>query len=471
MKPIKETLLDKINLDNKYTYISLLIPFLAIYLYFLPIKHTIDFAEHYYKSYYIANGNLSIFNPKNKCSSGGDVDNNFKLYIATITEINPKLTTKYKKDLKKLKFSKTKSFIAFPGSSTYPPILYIPNAIIIKISMLLDLTIHNTILSIKTFSAFIFLIIMFYIFSILKIGKELFLFVSILPTTIIQATTGVIEGYIIALSILMITLFLNTLKENKITFKTLLLFYFISIILITTKPNFLPFLFLYLVIFNLGNKKYNITLFLFSLFIIFAWFYYTSTTLIDPRRENFEIPITTIILNTITNPIPFLEKMFYTIIFQTPYLLLTGIVSLTQYNYIEKGVEYLYFYDVIYAIIFYYLIITILGTQTNLNIKIEKKQIYILRTLYIMSFLFIFYLIFVFNTQKESYIFGLHGRYFILYLFFIIILFYDKKQNIYKKYNDKFYKYFIYYYFILFILTLYSLINIKNEIYFYKIID
>jgi uncharacterized membrane protein len=456
----------------KYSYLFIILPFLLLYLFITPTRFAVDMEEHYLKSYYVSNGNFFMENQIGK-NTGGQIDKNYFEFVHNLYYYNIKD--------KNIKFSKNTQYKEFTGASIYPFLLYTPNAIAIKIGQILDLTIHNTVYLMKTFSTIIFLAIMFYTFSILKIGKELFLFVSILPTTIIQATTGVIEGYVIAISILMITLFFNTLIDGKLTTKRILTYYILSIIIITVKPNFFPFLFFYLYFLTHTQKKTNIFIFTLSLIIILTWFYFSSKYNIDMRGigRKIDIPTSTIIIDSLLNPLDFFNKLFSTLtnINHTISMLFYGSISLgamgkhfflqtengltLEYNYLE----YFNYYLPIYFIIFYFLYITIKATgndkETIINvIKITKKEKYILLFFIYSSILLVFYLLYIFWPQTQNYIVGLHGRYFVPYIFILFtFLFFDSQKNN-SIYKEKFWNYYILYYIIIFGLTTYSILNI-----------
>lgn len=391
-----------------YTLTAL--PLLLMLTYFNPAFQSPDEHSHVKKSYMIATGQLKITSPR-EASSGGYVDSNLLTYISLLRRIqSDRESLKNMKSIheaKELYFSGNNIFVQSPGAAYYAPIIYMPQALVMRISMWLGASIDNTYKSIRLFNILLVVLISSFSLKMLPIGKEFALFVLLLPMTLSQMSSAIIDGYIFSLSLSLWALFSYALIiSNHWNLKYSITSWGVLGILISVRPSFVVFGLLFLYI-ELYRKHYKglIIMTLTALGVIW-WSYYSISNVIDTRIQR---PIDTIGTFKIFlhDPSVFLKPFFNTL----------TIEHLIDWYY-KPFIGVLGFLDTplptwLYQIATLFLFITLIILALKQSFLMNSHKVMLLAIITTSSILTFFLLWLSWTNMSSDIIEGVQGRYFI----------------------------------------------------------
>lgn len=384
------------------TYLLTSIPLLLILTYYIPAFQSPDEHSHFVKSYMVATGQMKIITPSGS-SSGGNIDKNLVEYIK-INYARNSLSEMEKS--KELYFCGDEIFISTGGVQYYAPIIYIPSALVMRGCMWYGLSIEHTYSLMRFFNIIIVTLIGSIALRLLLFGKEFALLILLLPMTLAQTSSTVLDGYIFSLSLLVWALFLYGIDKSKNWNLKLSGITWVTVgILISVRPSFIFFGFLILYV-DLYRKHYKgLLIMTIVAFCVLWWSNYAMVNVVDLRQER---PISSIELfkNFINQPS----------IFITPLLNIMTIDRINQY-YLEfigvLGLLNILLPEWLYTMVNLFLIATLILTAFSQNF-ITRAQKGIVFFVLFASVLIIFFLLWLSWTKIGTPIIeGVQGRYFI----------------------------------------------------------
>lgn len=241
------------KIENLFLVIFLLFGFLFVFI--IPPGWNTDEPDHTYRIAQLASADLlsePVTSPYGNRAFGGQVPQSLVGFytelgvrdaganaINTGQRINDLYVTH--PQIKGFEYSGKTTAINFSGAALYSPVTYAPYLPSFIIGKQFSISLYHTIL-IARICGLLFVAAILYI-SIKKIlfGKWIIFAVGLLPIVLVQATTIGADGPAIAVAILFLTVFVNTIfKRKKVTIRQYLLLMAIGIILALIKIGYTP---------------------------------------------------------------------------------------------------------------------------------------------------------------------------------------------------------------------------------------
>lgn len=307
---------------------------------------------------------------------------------------------------------------------TYSPIPYLASTFAIIIGKSLNFSPLVLLYVSRLANLFLWLFFIFMAIRLIPVHKWVLLMLALMPMTIFQGASLSADSFTIALSFLVISVFLNfSLDHNKkeINIKDIGVLFVILSMLALTKQSYLLLVFLFFIIpyKKVGNLKRflfvfsSLFLFIFGISLIWSIFF-----------KGFYIPNNISIINQtsliISNPIIFCNALINTIL--TKDIIFNIVISFV--GNLGWGSITLPDWLVVFYIIM--LILTALLDKDNININLTKKTIIFL-TLALISLLICISMYVTGSSFAQSTISSIAGRYFIPISPLIFLIFYNNK--------------------------------------------
>jgi len=395
-------------------YMVTAFPLLFILLIYNPPFQSPDEHSHVKKSYMIATGQFDIVTHSGG-SSGGYIDTNLHKYILLLRPIHSSREyIENKKNItasKKLYFTNKNIWVQSPGTAYYTPIIYFPQALVMRVSMWLGLSINHTYNLMRIFNIIVIVLIGAIALQILPVGKEFALLILFLPMTLSQTSAAVIDGYLFSLSLLVWALFAYALDRSKDwNLKLSALSWSTLGLLIAVRPSFIIFgvLFLYI---ELYRKHYRgIPIMISIALLVVLWSSYSISHVVDLRiqrpLDNLEL-----LRNFMNDPSIFINPFFNTITMENfinwyykPFIGVLGFLDTELPSWLYNSITL-------------FLGITLMIVACKNNTLLYKQKIMI-GVVILISAIMIFFLLWLSWTKIDSDIIeGVQGRYFIPIVF------------------------------------------------------
>ncbi|WP_414470340.1 DUF2142 domain-containing protein [Methanobacterium sp. ACI-7] len=397
------------------------------FLLVIPPLQVPDEYEHYYKAWDVSNGNIIPVKIENK--AGIYVPKSLK--IAT-DQVYQKWMFLVKNDRKlDINFlinlplkNDEPIFVDISKYSvvTYSPIVYLAPSIAIAAGKSFNLSPIALLYLGRFANLLLWIFIIFMAIRITPVFKWGFVALSLIPMTLFQATSLSADGITIALSFLLIVLFLElSLNDNKkkINKKDLGVLFLVIIALSLTKIPYFLLIFLFFMIpsIKFGGKKKLVSIFLFlfisSLLTVFLW-NMAVKGLYMPLNEG--VSIKGQLFYILPRPFEFLQIVFNSL---TVYLHDFPIIFVGNWAFGDDPLPMW-----IYSTGLIVLIITALFDNNEIKINIKQKSIILAVFLFISGLLFfIEYL--TWTDVGKAVVHGMQGRYFIPMIPLAFLLFYN----------------------------------------------
>ena len=372
-----------------------------------------DESNHIKRSYLLSQSKF-ILSSNEGSDSGGVINNGLLNYINSYyLEFMKKREfsiSKEKIDIaNSIKWSTDSKFDTVGGTAFYFPLIYTPQAIGLLIGQKSNFTVNQS-FKLARISTIIFTYLIIYLAFKIYTPPPISAALLVIPMTLFQMSTSVIDGEATAIFLLIISMFLSVIKNKAHGIAPIYIMGGLMLILLPSRPHMLPIIsFLFLSIqYKKYSKKHYIASFLIFLAII-SWFYIASKTTID-TSVNKNIQTLEIITYYIERPLNFIKLLFATIL---------NFEKLQIYTASFIGV--LGWFDIIFNYSTYYIIFSILVFIVALSfswdnfLKNKNINIMILGSS-ITSIILIFFLLLVnWNPHPaKNLIEGVAGRYFLM---------------------------------------------------------
>jgi len=298
--------------------------------------------------------------------------------------------------------------------NNYPITGYWPQKIGIGLSKFFTDKILYSFYTGRLFNLFVCSLIIFVCLKKLKSSREIVIVVCFFPMTLSIMGSHNQDALFLSYTILLITIISSIIEKYNI-YKLILLL-IISLILIITKPPYIPIYFLvYYYISKSINKEKLKYLNIFSIIFIFFIFLHASNYGIGENNRIQQINF------LLTNPLIFIKVIFNDIIIHYPKYLM-GVIGHLGHNDI--------LFDKLYYYIFllFFLLIIFISILNNSNIANLRTCVILLGCIFIFLSLQLSQYLHFTAPGKINFIQGLVGRY-LLPIIIILSLIFPKVKN------------------------------------------
>ena len=329
------------------------------------------------------------------------------------------------------------TWVSFSAIITYSPIPYLASAFAMIIGKILNFSPIILMYIGRLANLLVWIFFIYLAIRITPIHKWILLILSLMPMTILLGASLSADSFTIAISFLVIAVFLHYAfnnNKNEIELKDIGILFVLMLLLALSKQTyfFLIFLFFLIPVNKFGTMKKMVIvfsiLFLSTLEISIIWNLAVSQFYL-PRYPGVSIPGQTSFI--LSNPLNFLNIIVNTILTKD---ILSGIIT--------SFVSYFgYFGNNVYSwliVLLYLFMLTLTSLLDKTNIIIHYKQ----KIITIITFIIIFVLICISmyltaTPVGQNGIRGVVGRYFIPIAPLLFLLFYNNiiKFNIKKGFN------------------------------------
>lgn len=218
----------------------------SIYLFFstiIPPFQSPDEYDHIKRSYLLAGGQILLHAPQGQ-SSGGMIDTGLLSYInyykVLIGKPERKLSSEEITEANSIQWTGHKEFSSAPGTGYYFPVVYLPQAVGLKLGELLGASIHTS-YRMARFGALLTASFLIFIAFRLYSPSPLVLALLLIPMTLFQMSSASLDVTSTALAVLAVSIFMRLSDEAQQSSSRLLWSLAICIFLLaSSKVNLLP---------------------------------------------------------------------------------------------------------------------------------------------------------------------------------------------------------------------------------------
>ena len=315
----------------------------------------------------------------------------------------------------------------YTSAALYNFICYIPQSIAALIGNIFGISVLGIAYLMDIFNFIVWVILIYFAIKITPRFKSIFLFVSLFPITLQEATSVSPDALTIGLSFFLIAyiLYLAYEKKTQMTKKDYVILSLCALVIGFCKIVYLPLIFLMIVIpkerFGTTKKKWIFLGVLLGAVIILnlAWLMFSSRYLVEYRTG---VNSKEQLVGILKNPIKYLMVMFRTINVNGQ-LWMSNILGITLGAFTFNLPNALFFISFAFSILLF--------MQRNETIKLKKAD----RWIFLLVFLMIIALIFTslymqWTPLGNDVIDGIQGRYFLPIIVLLpIILNRSNKKN------------------------------------------
>ncbi|AEG17345.1 DUF2142 domain-containing protein [Methanobacterium paludis] len=362
--------------------------------------------------------------------------------LVTITEGMASLTSKFPQDLsdypnKKLRISDIVSGLSLPLNNNfkssanieifaivaYPPVPYLASALGMDLGKLFNLSPLFLLYIGRLMNLILWLLLIYLAIKVTPVHKWVLLLLSLMPMTIFQGASLSADSFTIAISFLVIAIFLKfALDASKkvVTKKDIFILFTLVLMLTLSKPFYFLLIFLFFLIpsHKFGNRKKMFLIFsliFLSIAVIEALWYLTTHGLYVPENSNTSIRGQMSFI--LSNPAVFPHVMEHTL-WKYSYLYLTESVGHLGWSiFLPQWLVY------VYVVV---LISVSLLDKNEIVISLKQKLVSLITLFAIVLMIFALEYI-AWTPIGQSMVGGVQGRYFVPIAPLIFLLFYNKK--------------------------------------------
>ena len=313
--------------------------------------------------------------------------------------------------------------------SSYPPVPYVASASVIFVGKLVNFhSLDMIIYFAKLANLLLYVLIVYSAIKLTPVHKWVFFLLALMPMTLYEAASLSADSFTIAISFLLIALFLKfSFDEEKNELNTLdiLLLFFLGLMIALSKQIYIVLLLLFFSIpfYKFKNRRQMFSSFLVIsiplLLIIEGWGFVIQGAYVPVLPEiSFHGQIFFMLLH----PIAFIQALLHSFLHYAQYYLVSFVGTFGWMdNRLDTPLPSILVY--IYLIV---LILVSLIDNNDFNIILKQKLVYL--TTFSLSFLSIFVLEYIaWNVVGSNIIEGVYGRYFIPIAPLFFLLFYNKR--------------------------------------------
>lgn len=278
----------------KYIKISLFVFLICAFFYIFSVKppySSPDEGNHISRADALSKGTFLLWPVEDKGSSGANINdsvNLFAVYFGILTHSHdPKVVNDYILKMKQLAWSDKDIPHAMPNVGFYFPLIYTPQAVSLAVGKFIGMSVYNTymLMNIATFAVIMLILVFSWRITPIPIAA---IALMTMPVALFQIMSPTIDGLSMALSVLVMSLFvtLNDHKETSLDIKKLTLMLCAIFVVASSRANLvtLTLLPLYLY-FRKKDNRYLIG-FLIVTFATLAWTLYSIKNVHDNSMTN-----------------------------------------------------------------------------------------------------------------------------------------------------------------------------------------
>ncbi|WP_147196070.1 DUF2142 domain-containing protein [Pantoea sp. CCBC3-3-1] len=327
---------------------------------------------------------------------------------------------------KKINWSDNREYLKAPNVSLYFPAIYLPQSLALFSGKLLGLSIYKTYMLARIFTFLTSILIILFAWRIHRI-PAIALAVMALPMSVFQFSSASIDGTVIAITALIMSLYASLTKQNGTErsrkWQTALI-YFLIFIVGTCKPNLAALILLpFSLAFITGNRKHILYSFATALPIV-AWTIIAILNTNDGGVRHAGISNSGIFSHYIHHPIEMINIILGTML--DPFFInsfmhqLVGVLGWLDI-YIPEWVFRL----------FVIISLSILVMSLKSFHPKNNKYFYIAITLgFLLSIVLIFFALLIqYSPLPTTRVIGIQGRYFIMPAIIIAYIFSENKMS------------------------------------------
>ena len=398
-----------------------------------------DEPNHFLRAFQIASGDLLPENQNNRV--GGFVPSSLEKTILLFINIpfHPDQKMTYEKIHLSLQYSLTaekKSFVSFPNTSTYAPVLYLPQSLAVFIFKIFNTPPIILMYAARLFNLFSWIILVFLALSLVPVYKWLFMLLALTPMSVFQASSLSVDAITNGVAFLFISMIFRLAFDKNVRFKKTDFFY-LSILLMFLTLSRYAYCFLYVLFFLIppgksgSRQKYMLAAF--GLFLIICCTLFTGGYYVKHIYDSVDIAVNFYGDNQKIIQ-PYLQIQF--IFTHAIYYLKTILVTFWTNNlFIPSFIGNLGWLDTplpniyIGCSILTLLAVSMCDSNKNVNISIINKLI-IFTSIISVIFIICLLLYLSWTPVGSPTIDGIQGRYFIPVAPLIFSLFYNRNLNL-----------------------------------------
>ncbi|WP_155953749.1 DUF2142 domain-containing protein [Pseudomonas sp. URMO17WK12:I12] len=261
----------------------------AIYLFFstlIPPFQSPDEYDHIKRAYLLVEGHIVLDSPMGQ-SSGGMIDVGLISYINYYKKLIGKLDGKLSADqigeANSILWTGQREFSSAPGTGYYLPIVYLPQAVGLKVGEMLGASVDVS-YRLARFSALLMASVFLFIAFRLYSPPPLVLALLLIPMSLFQMASASLDVISTGLAVLAISIFMRVTKEGRKTGPELLYGLAICVFLLaSSRVHLLPMIGLLFATSFYTNSKKGLILGAVVLFGVLAWLVLAVKTTVDMR--------------------------------------------------------------------------------------------------------------------------------------------------------------------------------------------
>lgn len=251
----------------------------------IPPLQSPDELDHLQRAYLLGHGQIILDSQPGK-NSGGQVDSGLVEYMINYAQLAGKPAARLTQSIKDAgdaaQWTGQRRYSALPGTASYFPAVYLPQAIGLRIGEVFDFSIDNSYRLARTFAVLGFIGLMVLSFRIYQ-PVALPLLIIVLPMTVFQIASTTIDGISIGLTFVALSCFMRNVRDkDPSTFIGLVI---ATALVVSCRAYMLPlFILPFISAYVLkGAKRYGIV----SLAVAttLAWLTYTIAHAVDTRSS------------------------------------------------------------------------------------------------------------------------------------------------------------------------------------------
>ena len=307
---------------------------------------------------------------------------------------------------------------------TYPPVPYLASALGMDLGKLFNLSPLFLLYIGRLMNLIVWLLLIYMAIKVTPVHKWVFVLLSLMPMTIFQGASISADSFTIAISFLVIALFLKFALDNakKMVTKLDIFILFALILMLTlSKPFYFLLIFLFFLIpsYKFGNRKkmfLTFSIIFLSILVIESFWYIATHSLYVPA--NAQASIHNQVAFILANPVLF------------PHILLSTLWSNTL-TYLSEFVGVLGWWIFLpqWLVCSYIVVLILVALLDKNEIKINLKQrIISFITLFTISVMIFVVEYVAWTSVGQNVIDGVQGRYFIPLAPLFFLLFYNNND-------------------------------------------
>lgn len=419
------------SLNPQYVFILLGLIYGIAFLLLIPPFQVPDEYEHYYKAWDISNGNIipekignkaGVYLPESVKIMTDNVYQKWKYFILN----NQELDMEYLLSLPLESDNDVFVDISKYAVVTYSPIPYIASALSMAAGKMFNLSPLLLMYLGRLGNLILWLFVTFLAIRITPVFKWGFLAIALMPMTLFQAASLSADGVTLALSFLIIAIFLKlALDESieKINTKHILILVLISLILSLAK---LPYVMLILLFFLIPSAKFESKRQMFMIFGLLSLVTVLAIAIWNFMVNGLYMPldpgvsIKDQLFYVLHNPVDYIHVLMNT---SSKYAVEFPIISVGSWAYLDTPLS-----KWIYGI--YFLVLFIIAIFDKNSFKINFKQRYIILGVFLLITSTIFFLEYLTWTYVGAQVIhGIQGRYLIPILPLLFLFLYENGSD------------------------------------------